>query len=321
MNSNSLNQILYEKDYELQEKIGSGAFADCYKIYSFKYKQHFACKAIKMNSKHQELSEQSYTNELNALSTIIHPNIIRVFETFNAQDYTFLILELCENGDMLEYVTKNGPLKGNQLYNYLEQMLNAFEYLESNKITHNDIKPSNIFIDKLGRIKIADFGLSKEVKTCDDLSCEYNGSIGFMAPEVYERKPYNPFTADIWSFGVTLYYLIEGRFPYPVRYMNGVLNFFNTGIKNSQLEGKDEIIAYILQNTLVVNPQQRKSFKELKEAFIQSNEYKTFQLRTKTKIPKPTTLDFRKRNMTHIAFMRCKHSNSALIIRPNIKVL
>ena len=316
MNNDCLSQILNAKNYQLQEKIGSGAFADCYIVYSYKYKQKFACKAIKMNTKHQKLSEQSYENELKALSTILHPNIIRVFETFVAENFTFLILELCENGDMLEYVNKNGPLKGNNLYSYLGQLLNAFEYLESNKITHNDIKPSNIFLDKLGRIKIADFGLSREVEDCNDLSCEYNGSVGFMAPEVYERKPYNPLLADLWSFGVTLYYLVEGRFPFPVKHMVGVLNFFKTGITECHLEGKDPIIQFILANTLIVNPFKRMSFKELKEAFLQSNEYKAFQ--TRTRIPKPMTWDKRKKSMTCI---RCKHSSSALIIRPNIKTL
>jgi serine/threonine protein kinase len=81
-------------------------------------------------------------------------------------------------------------------------------------VAHGDIKPQNILIDQNGRAKLADFGLSEVVEPGEQ-SSRFLGSPFFKPPEVMDRIRFDPFAADIWSLGVTMFWIARARSPFP----------------------------------------------------------------------------------------------------------
>lgn len=91
-------------------------------------------------------------------------------------------------------------------------MLDALEYMHSEKVVHRDLKLDNILVDKYLNLKIADFGFAK-FKSIHRLK-SFKGSNLYMAPEIIEGKTYDGVAVDIFSTAVVLFILVLGFFPF-----------------------------------------------------------------------------------------------------------
>ena len=263
MTEKSLDMIIKENGYEYVCEIGRGGFSYCYKVFSPQYQQFFVCKVIPITSKMGYSGKAVYNNELKALCKIIHPYIIQVYKTFSTKTHLFLILEFCPNGDFHEYIKAKGPMRNPvQLLTQVSKILDALTYLEDNNIAHKDIKPSNIFIDQHGRPKLGDFGLASFIED-DSLSEDYSGSFAFLAPEVIMMKPHDLYKADIWSFGVTLYYLATGQFPFPTRDRTMLCKAVVRGSYELPNDLND-VVKKLITGALVLDPNGRMPFIQMK---------------------------------------------------------
>jgi carbon catabolite-derepressing protein kinase len=100
-----------------------------------------------------------------------------------------------------------------QTRRFFQQLISGIEYSHRLKIVHRDLKPENVLLDDDLNVKIADFGLSNEIKDGDFLktSC---GSPNYAAPEVIRGGLYTGPEIDVWSAGVILYVMLCGRLPF-----------------------------------------------------------------------------------------------------------
>ena len=105
-----------------------------------------------------------------------------------------------------------------QARKWFRQLASALEYLHSHSVAHRDIKIENILIDKNDDVKLCDFGFSKVVEKNsvhqDEHSTTFCGSLGYCAPEILLRTPYEPYKTDVWSLGVVLYKMVFGGMPF-----------------------------------------------------------------------------------------------------------
>ena len=151
--------------------------------------------------------------ELKILSKLDSPNIAKYFENYEDENYIYICMELCDGGDLDTYVQdKKRPLYENEIAKLLPPLLGALSHCHAQNIIHRDIKPANITCDKAGDVKFIDFGVAISTKKGQGGELLSIGSPVFMSPECftghYDQK------TDIWSLGVTLYFLASGEFPF-----------------------------------------------------------------------------------------------------------
>ena len=125
-------------------------------------------------------------------------------------------MEYCSGGNLLSYLTNSGEiLKENSVKEISSQLLSAIKFLHKYGIVHRDIKLDNILLFNLSdlfNIKLIDFGLST-ILSYSQFTNEAYGSLCYSAPEIHLEIFYNH-KIDIWSFGIVLYFLLSGFFPF-----------------------------------------------------------------------------------------------------------
>jgi serine/threonine protein kinase len=263
-----VTNTLNDHGYELRAIIGSGGYAECYEVFSSQYQEHFVCKTISLLGTNSNAKKRSFEKELIALSTMTHPNIVKIYQTFQTDSHLFLILEYCKNGDMDKFIRYRGPIKDTRkLFNFVHGILCALCFIEERGIAHKDIKPSNILLDTYGRPKLADFGLAEftdKNKLCED----YNGSLVFVAPEVLSQKPYDPMKADIWSFGVTLYFFCTSRYPFACNEREALKKAIRAGTFDIP-RNMNKTMRKLITGCIQTIPENRTSFSKMKEIIEQ----------------------------------------------------
>ena len=195
----------------------------------------YCCKEI-LKCKVADLSK--FKNEINVLSKVDHPNIIRLYEIFEDERYISLIMEYCQGGELFQKINdlaeKDQSFSEKEAVKIFKQLMSAVSYCHSQGICHRDLKPENILFltkDPNSPIKIIDFGLSKifgEIKPImKGNKVEKNimslrvGTAYYMSPEVLQGNYDNK--CDIWACGVILYIMLCGYPPFDGETENDIL--------------------------------------------------------------------------------------------------
>ena len=283
MNFEEIEHVIEQNGYTIRTQIGSGGSATCYIVHSEKYNSLFVCKVMRNIAGKSSRSTRSFYAEVKALSDIIHPNIIKIYDYFSNGDVLFLVLEYC-NGGSFDKIIPEGNLTMDDIRIYMKQLIDALIYIHSMNMAHHDLKPANIFIDCYNRVKLADFGLVQLVNdNYHPLSESYSGSVPYMAPEIFEKKPYDPFKADVWAFGVTLFQFVTGRLPFVGQTIHDIAVQMRE-CRYSLTPGLPQDITLIIKSCLVPNPQKRPTMIEIKSMFDENQPQKVnYRRRTKVK--------------------------------------
>ena len=200
-----------EDKYEIIKELGSGAFSRCLQVKNKTTGNLYACKELQ---KKKMVDLEGFKYEINILIKMDHPNIIKLYEVYENEDFFYLVMELCSGGELFERIITNiengKPFTEEQAAVIFQQMMSAVNYCHKNNIVHRDLKPENLLLlDERPNspIKIIDFGMSK-IYDPNDIMFERVGTAYYIAPEVlegmYDEK------CDIWSAGVILYILLCG---------------------------------------------------------------------------------------------------------------
>ena len=242
--------------------LGHGAFSVVFKVKHEYSQNYYAAKAVELQPCGFELQYNVLKAEMDALKALYHPNIIKIFDVIQKKNYCFMIIELITGGSvtrMIQGSPKGLPL--NQLISIMRQILSAISFCHSKKISHRDIKPGNILVDKNGRAVLSDFGLSCRLAKMDKVN-DFCGSLPYKPPEIIRKIAYNPMYADIWSLGVTFYSMAVGHLPwnnhgaYPIEEL----------IMKARVKIPSRVperVASIIRSMLQIDPLQRPQAEEL----------------------------------------------------------
>ncbi|XP_071686238.1 serine/threonine-protein kinase TOUSLED-like [Rutidosis leptorrhynchoides] len=220
-------QILNHR-YALLNLLGKGGFSEVYKAFDLVEYRYVACKLHGLNAQWSEDKKQSYIRhairEYNIHKTLVHHNIVRLWDIFEIDQNTFCtILEYCSGKD-LDAVLKATPILPEKEGRIIIcQIFRGLVHLNkrNQRVIHYDLKPGNVLFDELGVAKVTDFGLSKIVE--DDvgsqgmeLTSQGAGTYWYLPPECFElsKTPLISSKVDVWSAGILLYQMLFGRRPF-----------------------------------------------------------------------------------------------------------
>lgn len=161
------------------------------------------------------MKRDQVTHELGILQNLQHPLLVGLLDTFETPTSYVLVLEMADQGRLLDCVVRWGDLTEGKIRAYLGEVLEAVRYLHNCRIAHLDLKPENILVDQSAAkptVKLADFGDAVQLTTTYHIH-QLLGNPEFAAPEIILGNPVS-LTSDTWSVGVLTYVLLSGVSPF-----------------------------------------------------------------------------------------------------------
>ena len=193
-------QIFKKHKYEIVRLLSNKTRPSVYLVRSLRYNMEFVIKVQNV--------VDFFNNEVNSLSHLEQSNIIRLYDYFSEGEHFFLVLEYCPNGNLEVMIKENDKPTTEKALGYIAQLIEGVSFIHKAKIAHRNLKPSSIFINNYDKLKIGDFIFSGSYPS--NMCTTYTGILDYMAPEVKEKKPYDPFVADSWGIGLIISYLMFG---------------------------------------------------------------------------------------------------------------
>ena len=142
-----------------------------------------------------------------------HPNIVRALSFGKMSDSPYLLLEFVEGENLRRFIT-NERCDTPRATEIMKDVCSGLMYAHSQGVVHGDIKPENILLDKYGRAKVTDFGVSRiSGDTSSTLSLQATGTLAYMSPEQFFSEGEIDERSDIYSFGIVLYEMLTHKNP------------------------------------------------------------------------------------------------------------
>jgi len=198
----------------MSRDLGSGAFSVVKLGVNLETGQKTAVKVVSK----KKLSEEDYTSllmEIEILSQLDHPHVIRLIETFDEGDNFYIVTDLVEGGELFDRIVSKAHYTEKEARDLIKSLLETLDYMHKTGVVHRDLKPENLLLcseSDDSDIKIADFGFAKRIVDLlpKETAC---GTPGYVAPEILRGDPYGA-EVDIWSMGVICYVLLAGYPPF-----------------------------------------------------------------------------------------------------------
>uniref|UniRef100_A0ABI7XG09 Serine/threonine-protein kinase PLK4 n=1 Tax=Felis catus TaxID=9685 RepID=A0ABI7XG09_FELCA len=147
-----------------------------------------------------------------------------LYNYFEDNNYVYLVLEMCHNGEMNRYLkNRMKPFSENEARHFMHQIITGMLYLHSHGILHRDLTLSNLLLTRNMNIKIADFGLATQLKMPHEKHYTLCGTPNYISPEIATRSAHG-LESDVWSLGCMFYTLLIGRPPFDTDTVKNTLN-------------------------------------------------------------------------------------------------
>ena len=212
--------------FEVLELIGQGGMGAVYKVRQKELDRVVALKILPRAISETPGFSDRFAREARALAKLNHPGIVTLHEFGQTDGLYFIVMEYVD-GVNLRRLMQNDRISPREALAIVPQICDALQFAHDHGIVHRDIKPENVLLDRLGRVKVADFGIAKvvaayELPTGKDaqtfspdltLAGKILGTPPYMAPEQFERPGEVDHRADIYALGVVLYQMLTGELP------------------------------------------------------------------------------------------------------------
>lgn len=200
--------------YTIQKLIGEGGMANVYLAMDIILNREVAIKILHEQLAKQERFIERFRREAEAVASIIHPNVVEIYDVGQYDNCYFIVMELLEGQTLKEYVKDKGTLSVSETLTIMKQVCEGVDVAHKLGIVHRDLKPQNIFIREDGLIKIMDFGIAYQQDASPLTQTNaVMGSVHYLSPEQAKGESATIQT-DIYSLGIVMYEMLTGSVPY-----------------------------------------------------------------------------------------------------------
>lgn len=196
------------QNYVILDRLGAGGMGCVFRADHVLLRRKVALKVLPEILAADPLIKERFRREAHVLALLDHPHIVRTYDYDETDGIPFLTMEYVEGCNLKEQVSHYGPLSAKQATDLICQAAAGLHYaFDQAELAHGDLKPSNLLVDAKARLKILDFGLSSfRNEVTSDV-----GTPDFVAPERALKTSAVNAGSDIYSLGVTFYFILTGH--------------------------------------------------------------------------------------------------------------
>ncbi|KAL3893923.1 MAG: hypothetical protein SGCHY_005565, partial [Lobulomycetales sp.] len=214
------------KDFNFISVLGRGAFGKVMLASDKITGSYYAIKALKKEFIIQSEDVKSVKLEkriFQAASAAHHPFLVNLHSSFQTEERIYFVMEYVSGGDLMCHIQDKRKFPSGRTKFYACQVLLALEYFHKNNIIYRDLKLDNILMTPEGHIKVADYGICKDSMAYGQTTRTFCGTPDYMAPEILLSNRYGR-AVDWWSFGVLIFVMLAGRYPFHGEDENQILD-------------------------------------------------------------------------------------------------
>ncbi len=206
-------------NYVIEEVVGEGGMGVVYRARDRALDRVVALKSLHLNLLGDAEVRRRFVREARVMTRWSHPHIAAVYDFVETADVLALVMEYIEGETLLDHLERwRGRVPVSELLPLMRPVFEAMACAHAEGVVHRDLKPENILLDRRGQRlwpKVVDFGIAKILEgTAYTVSGALLGTWRYISPEQARTPHLVDHRADIYSLGVTLYHLIEGRLPF-----------------------------------------------------------------------------------------------------------
>ena len=201
--------------FKLLEPLGTGTVGVVYRAESPDIDEPVAVKLLHPNIAHDDNIVNRFQREIVIMERLKHPNIVRNYGGGIMDGQYFYAMQLLNHGNLKDHIRKRGPLPWQQAATYAAQIASALQHAHNHGIIHRDLKSSNLFFDKEGKLLLGDFGIARDTHDADITDSGMTvGTYAYMSPEQICGDKSITGKADLYSLGCVMVEMLTGRPPF-----------------------------------------------------------------------------------------------------------
>lgn len=205
--------------YVVTKRLGKGGAASVYQAYDLKLRVWRAVKVMSAPVAADDQMRSRFEQEAYTMARFSHPNVVNVVDVAAEQPIPYMVMELCEGGNLLDWLHEHGALPPRLAVQCILDVLSALSAAHAEDVIHRDVKPHNVLIARTGACKLTDFGIARvhaEEPDEDELFTKVGTVMGtkvFMSPEQRHDSSSVDLRADIYSAAASLYTFLTRKKP------------------------------------------------------------------------------------------------------------
>ncbi|HQR05845.1 MAG TPA: serine/threonine-protein kinase [Gemmatales bacterium] len=205
---------------------GMGVILHCEHIHMH---HQVAVKLLPKELNEEHASVTRFYREARAVAAVKHPNIVQAFDVGQEGPWHCIVMEYVDGINLHKLVTRFGVLSEVRAAHYISQAALGLQCIMTSGLVHRDLKPGNLLLDRENNIKVLDLGLARFMdQRADDLTRNMDdeqvlGTADFISPEQALHSHDVDIRADIYSLGMTFYFLLTGHLPFKATTVAGKL--------------------------------------------------------------------------------------------------